>query len=84
MLTAGHTSNRALLNWTRRLEIILGIAHGVAYLHEGSGESIIHGNLKSGNILLDDEWKPKIANFGTAKLFTADQTGHDQLIIVSP
>ncbi|VAH52506.1 receptor-like serine/threonine-protein kinase SD1-8 [Triticum dicoccoides] len=75
---------RALLNWARRLELLHGIAHGVAYLHGGSGESVIHRDLKPGNILLDDEWKPKIADFGTAKLFVVDQAGPDQTIVVSP
>jgi len=80
----GTTSLRASLNWARRLEIIHGIAHGVAYLHGGSGESVIHRDLKPGNILLDDEWKAKIADFGTAKLFTIDQTRSNETIVVSP
>jgi serine/threonine protein kinase len=83
MLT-GTPNLRASLNWVRRLEIIHGIAHGVAYLHGGSGECVIHRDLKPANILLDDEWKPKIADFGTAKLFAIDQTEPDQTIVVSP
>ncbi|KAI5010641.1 hypothetical protein ZWY2020_012778 [Hordeum vulgare] len=74
----------ASLSWPRRLEVLHGIAHGVAYLHGGSGDSVIHRDLKPGNILLDDEWKPKIADFGTAKLFAVDQAGPDQTIVVSP
>ncbi|KAM0897164.1 hypothetical protein ACQ4PT_022730 [Festuca glaucescens] len=80
----GATNLRASLNWARRLELLKGIAHGVAYLHGGSGESVIHRDLKPGNILLDDEWNPKIADFGTAKLFAVDQAGPDQTIVVSP
>lgn len=72
---------RASLNWARRLEIIHGIAHGVTYLHGGSDKSVIHRDLKPGNILLDDKWKAKIADFGTAKLFAIDQTGPDQTIV---
>uniref|UniRef100_A0ACD5V3Z9 Uncharacterized protein n=1 Tax=Avena sativa TaxID=4498 RepID=A0ACD5V3Z9_AVESA len=80
----GTSSLRASLNWARRLEIIHGIAEGVAYLHGGSGQSVIHRDLKPGNILLDNEWKAKIADFGTAKLFAIDETGSDQTIVVSP
>uniref|UniRef100_A0ACD5UFC4 Uncharacterized protein n=1 Tax=Avena sativa TaxID=4498 RepID=A0ACD5UFC4_AVESA len=80
----GTSSLRASLNWARRLEIIHGIAEGVAYLHGGSGKSVIHRDLKPGNILLDNEWKAKIADFGTAKLFAIDETGSDQTIVVSP
>jgi len=64
---------RALLNWDRRLEIVRGVARGVAYLH-GLSEEVIHRDLKSSNILLDDNWRPKIADFGTAKLFVVDET----------
>ncbi|RLM64310.1 hypothetical protein C2845_PM16G21070 [Panicum miliaceum] len=64
---------QALLNWDRRLEIVRGVAKGVAYLH-GLSEEVIHRDLKSSNILLDDNWRPKIADFGTAKLFVVDET----------
>ncbi|KAM3371347.1 hypothetical protein ACQJBY_018636 [Aegilops geniculata] len=80
----GTPNLRASLDWARRLELLREIAHGVAYLHAGSGESVIHRDLKPGNILLDDEWKPKIADFGTAKLFADNRTGPDQTIVISP
>ena len=85
MLTAGISSIRAKLDWTRRMEIIQRIAHGVAYLHGGSGESAIpHGDLKPTNILLDGEWKAKIADFCTTKLFGVDQMGPGQTSVASP
>ena len=72
-LTGRNPRPRAFLNWDRRLEIVRGVARGVAYLH-GLSEEVIHRDLKSSNILLDDNWRPKIADFGTAKLFVVDET----------
>jgi len=64
---------RASLNWERRLEIIRGVAKGVAYLHGELSEEVIHRDLKPSNILLDNNLRPKIADFGTAKTFIEDQ-----------
>ncbi|XP_066350085.1 G-type lectin S-receptor-like serine/threonine-protein kinase At4g27290 [Miscanthus floridulus] len=67
---------RALLNWERRLEIIVGVAKGVAYLH---GQEVIHRDLKPSNILLDENWRAKIADFGTAKVYVDGQTNPTQV-----
>lgn len=63
-----------VLDWKRRYDIILGISRGLLYLHEDSHSVIIHRDIKAGNILLDDKWVPKIADFGMARLFPEDQT----------
>ncbi|XP_062088343.1 cysteine-rich receptor-like protein kinase 11 [Humulus lupulus] len=65
---------RANLDWDRRYKIIGGMARGLLYLHEDSHLRIIHRDLKTSNILLDEEMNPKISDFGTAKLFVIDQT----------
>ncbi|KAJ3703210.1 hypothetical protein LUZ61_006915 [Rhynchospora tenuis] len=56
------------LNWRERLQIALGSARGLAYLHEFIRQPIIHGDIKSTNILLDDSGTAKIADFGLSKL----------------
>ncbi|XP_021299445.1 receptor-like serine/threonine-protein kinase SD1-8 [Herrania umbratica] len=64
---------RVMLTWPKRFQIIVGIARGLLYLHHDSRLRIIHRDLKSSNILLDNELNPNISDFGIAKMFKADQ-----------
>uniref|UniRef100_A0A5B6YLQ0 Protein kinase domain-containing protein n=1 Tax=Davidia involucrata TaxID=16924 RepID=A0A5B6YLQ0_DAVIN len=59
--------NLPALPWKTRLEIILGAAQGLAYLHEGLEVQVIYRDFKSSNVLLDENFKPKLSDFGLAR-----------------
>ncbi|KAJ3692422.1 hypothetical protein LUZ60_012772 [Juncus effusus] len=58
----------------KKKDLIIGIARGIEYLHQGCNEQILHFDIKPHNILLDDNLNPKIADFGLAKLCAKDQS----------
>ncbi|XP_020110324.1 G-type lectin S-receptor-like serine/threonine-protein kinase LECRK1 [Ananas comosus] len=61
-------------DWNRRVQIALGVARGLLYLHEECSTRIIHCDIKPQNILLDENFVAKISDFGLAKLLKTDQT----------
>ncbi|KAJ8567389.1 hypothetical protein K7X08_019597 [Anisodus acutangulus] len=67
-----------LLDWPRRFSIAVGAAQGLAYLHHDSVPAIVHRDVKSNNILLDEYFKPKVADFGLAKAMQLDTEESDQ------
>ena len=55
------------MDWPARQKICAGIARGLALVHEESILKIVHRDIKSANLLLDDDFNPKISNFGLGK-----------------
>ncbi|KAB1209727.1 hypothetical protein CJ030_MR6G000175 [Morella rubra] len=68
------TMCRFKLDWPKRQKICLGIAKGLAYLHEESRLKIVHRDIKTSNVLLDQDFNAKISDFGLAKLNEDDNT----------
>ncbi|PON97324.1 Serine/threonine protein kinase [Trema orientale] len=60
------------LTWEIRMNILLGTAKGLAYLHEGLEPKVVHRDVKSSNILIDRQWNSKVSDFGLAKLLCSD------------
>ncbi|CAA7030867.1 unnamed protein product [Microthlaspi erraticum] len=71
---ADYLSRRPRPSWEDRRRIAVGIARGILYLHEECIEKIIHCDIKPQNILLDEYYSPRIADFGLAKLLMMNQT----------
>ncbi|KAL3597340.1 hypothetical protein D5086_008977 [Populus alba] len=60
------------MTWDIRMNIAIGTAKGLAYLHEGLEPKVVHRDVKSSNILLDRKWNPKVSDFGLAKLLGSE------------
>ncbi|KAK7306459.1 hypothetical protein VNO77_44400 [Canavalia gladiata] len=67
-------SNQLKLDWPTRYRICIGIAKGLAFLHDESRFKIVHRDIKASNVLLDGKLNPKISDFGLAKLDETEKT----------
>lgn len=74
------TERSEQLDWETRLKIIMGAAKGLAYLHHDCSPRIIHRDIKSSNILLDENFEARVSDFGLAKLLE-DEESHITTIV---
>lgn len=70
----GSRSRHVYLDWLKRAIICLETASGLAFLHEEVEPHIVHRDIKASNILLDGNFRPKIGDFGLAKLYPDNVT----------
>ncbi|XP_021287566.1 LEAF RUST 10 DISEASE-RESISTANCE LOCUS RECEPTOR-LIKE PROTEIN KINASE-like 2.2 [Herrania umbratica] len=66
--------NKTMLSWQKMFDIALGVARGIEYLHQGCNMQILHFDIKPHNILLDENFVPKVSDFGLAKLYSVDDS----------
>nr|QOQ34562.1 SnTox1 sensitivity protein [Triticum aestivum] len=75
-----NSNNKVALNLDTRLSIAAQSADGLAYMHSKKNSTILHGDVKPANILLDDNFVPKISDFGISKLIQRDKQHTGQVI----
>uniref|UniRef100_A0ACD5ZS20 Uncharacterized protein n=1 Tax=Avena sativa TaxID=4498 RepID=A0ACD5ZS20_AVESA len=71
-----HGQNKQMLDWVCRLNIIKGIASGLCYLHEEWEKVVIHRDIKTSNVLLDNEMNGRLGDFGLARLHNHGTDAH--------
>ncbi|KAL5757681.1 hypothetical protein ACOSP7_020292 [Xanthoceras sorbifolium] len=78
---AGSYSSTSILSWEGRLRIAVEAAQGLEYLHNGCKPPIIHRDVKCANILLNEKFKAKLADFGLSKSFAGEDNTHVSTVV---
>ncbi|XVF58237.1 hypothetical protein PTKIN_Ptkin07bG0048500 [Pterospermum kingtungense] len=68
------------LDWTKRVNIVKGVAHALSYMHHDCNPPIVHRDISSNNVLLDLEWEPFVSDFGTARLLDPDSSNRTVMV----
>ncbi|KAF5931981.1 hypothetical protein HYC85_028152 [Camellia sinensis] len=74
--------NRAVLTWEQRLQIAVDVAQALEYLHDGCKPPIIHRDIKTANILLNEKLQAKVADFGLSRIFPVEDGTHVSTAVV--
>nr|VDD55808.1 unnamed protein product [Brassica oleracea] len=75
------TRNRFILNWGTRLKIVIEAAHGLEYLHNGCRPPMVHRDVKTTNILLNEHFEAKLADFGLSRSFPTEGETHVSTVV---
>ncbi|XP_050248379.1 receptor-like protein kinase HSL1 [Quercus robur] len=78
-----HSGKGGLLDWPTRYQIALDAAEGLSYLHHDCVPSIVHRDVKSNNILIDGEFRARVADFGVAKVVAAVSNGGEPMSVIA-
>ena len=62
------------LGWAKRVKIVQGVAHAIAYLHNDCSLPIVHRDVSVNNTLLESEFEPRLSDFGTARLLSSESS----------
>lgn len=77
------TAEFPVLNWERRYNIICGVASALDYLHHGSRNRVLHRDIKASNVMLDDQYTPRLGDFGLARVIERDGKSHHSTVALA-